>query len=138
MDDPLKQWHGYEPIKVADFRRIAAEKVSLHFYHRTGIHDLLNRAEFDIAIDRAAMYLIVKMNTHLLAMPRERIDIEERWPSDWWQAFKDRWFPAWALKRWPVQYKTISVHERRYGNLCPHINIPQHNTHVEFMMREES
>jgi len=23
-------------------------------------------------------------------------------PRDWWQAFKERWFPMWALKRWPV------------------------------------
>jgi len=24
------------------------------------------------------------------------------WPADWWQHFKQRWFPRWALRRWPV------------------------------------
>lgn len=24
-----------------------------------------------------------------------------RVPADWWQAFKARWFPLWALRRWP-------------------------------------
>lgn len=24
------------------------------------------------------------------------------WPRDWWQHLKQRWFPKWALKWWPV------------------------------------
>jgi hypothetical protein len=23
------------------------------------------------------------------------------WPETWWDAFKARWFPSWALRRWP-------------------------------------
>lgn len=30
----------------------------------------------------------------------EPIHIE--YPRDWWQALKARWYPAWALARWPV------------------------------------
>ena len=30
---------------------------------------------------------------------------EYQWPADWWQAFKERWFPLWAKARWPVQYE---------------------------------
>lgn len=25
-------------------------------------------------------------------------------PANWWQHFKQRFFPAWALRRWPVLY----------------------------------
>jgi len=28
-----------------------------------------------------------------------------RAPSNWWQHFKERWFPGWAKRRWPVQYR---------------------------------
>jgi len=28
---------------------------------------------------------------------------EFRAPADWAEAFKARWFPAWALRRWPVR-----------------------------------
>jgi len=31
------------------------------------------------------------------------------YPADWWQAFKDRWFPGWALKRWPVKFRTFDM-----------------------------
>jgi len=30
---------------------------------------------------------------------------EIEYPSDWWQAFKERWFPTWAKKRWPVRHE---------------------------------
>ncbi len=29
-------------------------------------------------------------------------------PTDWWQHFKARWFPRWALARWPVK-QTVHV-----------------------------
>jgi hypothetical protein len=30
------------------------------------------------------------------------------WPATWWQAFKSQYFPAWALRRWPVRLHTSS------------------------------
>jgi hypothetical protein len=27
-----------------------------------------------------------------------------KYPADWWQALKERWFPRWLLKRFPVVY----------------------------------
>jgi len=34
-----------------------------------------------------------------------------RYPVDWWQAVKERWFPPWLLRRYPVRYKeVIAVH----------------------------
>ncbi len=27
-----------------------------------------------------------------------------KYPRDWWQHFKERWFPKWALDKWPVVY----------------------------------
>jgi hypothetical protein len=32
------------------------------------------------------------------------------YPSDWWQAFKERWFPAWLQDRHPVKYTRYEVH----------------------------
>ncbi len=34
-------------------------------------------------------------------------------PQDWWEAFKERWFPKWALRRWPVRetHHTITFRE---------------------------
>jgi hypothetical protein len=34
---------------------------------------------------------------------------EIKYPLDWWQAFKERWFPKLFLRRWPVKYHTWKV-----------------------------
>jgi hypothetical protein len=35
---------------------------------------------------------------------REAERQEHQWPANWWEAFKDRWFPKWAKGRWPIRY----------------------------------
>ena len=27
-----------------------------------------------------------------------------KYPEDWWQAFKERWFPKWLLKKFPIEW----------------------------------
>lgn len=34
---------------------------------------------------------------------------EYSYPADWWQAFKKRWFPNWAKRKWPILYTVIKV-----------------------------
>lgn len=35
--------------------------------------------------------------------------VEVSCPADWKQSFKERWFPRWALNRWPVVMTTHRV-----------------------------
>lgn len=39
-----------------------------------------------------------------------------RYPLDWWQHFKVRWFPRWLLSRYPAKYRT---EEFEFGVLYP-------------------
>jgi len=32
-----------------------------------------------------------------------------KYPCDWFQAIKERWFPLWLLKRWPVIYTVCDI-----------------------------
>lgn len=41
-------------------------------------------------------------------------------PADWWQALKARWFPPWALKRWPVR---MTVHHIDAQVLYPNLRL---------------
>jgi len=34
---------------------------------------------------------------------------EIKYPLDWWQAFKARYFPDWAKVRWPVEYMVHTI-----------------------------
>jgi len=44
---------------------------------------------------------------------------EHKYPETWRDAFKLRWFPKWALKRWPVRYVRITV---KRGGIYPTLN----------------
>jgi hypothetical protein len=37
--------------------------------------------------------------------------MEKKWPKDWRQSFKERWFPKWLLKRYPVIYERVTLKE---------------------------
>ena len=52
-------------------------------------------------------------------------------PSSWWEHFKESYFPAWALKCWPVQYTSMPFTSYR---VCPHSseNWPNRK-HIEFL-----
>lgn len=52
-------------------------------------------------------YLLRKIYAEVMGHPL--VDIEEKYPADWWQALKERWAPKWLLEKYPVQYKIISI-----------------------------
>lgn len=46
---------------------------------------------------------------------------EFSWPTTWWDALKLRWFPRWALRRWPSDMSRITLTER---TAFPDIAVP--------------
>jgi hypothetical protein len=52
-------------------------------------------------------------------VPAQKKTHTVRYPADWWQAVKDRWYPAWALSRWPVVYRQITVDAHRTWEHLP-------------------
>lgn len=80
-------------------------------------------------IDRAAHHLVAQMRSYIHAMGEERIDIDVKYPRNWWEAVKESLLPKWALRRWPVDYKRIEIHTETYAAVCPHIHaMPPKNT----------
>ena len=45
-----------------------------------------------------------------------------KYPADWWQALKERFAPAWFLRRWPVRY----IENRwRASEFLPNLPLPK-------------
>ncbi len=104
-------------------RRAAFDKVQVEVRAHLGeMAFLRNHLDLKVHLDHMARQLVLELRSFVLGKRAERIDIEEKWPADWWQAVKDRWAPAWFLKRYPVQYKTLSVHKETM-RVCPHVDI---------------
>lgn len=54
-----------------------------------------------------------------------------QYPEDWWQAFKERWFPEWAKRRWPVQYREVRY--EKFAAMCPHVHVADPKSHLRFL-----
>ena len=59
--------------------------------------------------------LAIQLNAKVFAQRLDKQTVE--YPSDWWQAFKERFFPVWARRRWPV-HRTVKI-MRLYGAYDP-------------------
>jgi len=81
--------------------------------------------QYDFIYDQVEMY----MTGFLIG---ERLpDITVSYPKDWWEAFKDRWFPKWLRKRYPIilQNHTLS-RSVVYPDLK--VSLPKNNYKVVF------
>ncbi len=57
--------------------------------------------------------------------------VEAHYPADWWQAFKERWFPEWARRKWPVRYTYLELVAEA---LYPDIALPKERRYVTLAM----
>lgn len=85
-------------LRCEILRRCAA--VALHNCHLEQRGDLL--------LDATVYELTQKIAAHKL----DTVEHHERVPNDWWQHLKHRWFPKWALRRWPVLFRDIHFQVR--------------------------
>jgi hypothetical protein len=76
--------------------------------------------------------LIIGLRAYIAALPFDKICIYHKYPKDWWEALKERWFPEWAKKRWPVEYVVIDIHEYKYA-VCPHVPTEGTMVHYEWL-----
>jgi hypothetical protein len=91
--------------------KIAAIQLEFRNYfatHTAYLEDYFNQLEFKDIISLDAENLVETLVACVLG---ERID-EIKYPSNWWEAFKERWFPRVLLKRFPVDYENwkLEIH----------------------------
>ena len=76
-------------------------------------------------------WLVVTMKASIFG---EQVLYEEvRYPKDWWQAFKDRWFPLWAKKRWPPKF-TLRTFDARF--VYPSIKSDEHQSYKYTILKD--
>ena len=76
---------------------------------------LLEDATIDIVTDCMFDDMLIQLRTFVYAEKLDEVVRDWTAPIDWWQAFKDRWFPEWAKRRWPVRFNHQHVELKRYA-----------------------
>lgn len=115
--------YPWEPDNLMVFREVVFEKVRLAAQmHLEPEAFLRNHLTVGVLLDQVSQRLVLDMRSFVLGNKAERVDVEEKWPADWWQAFRERWLPAWWLKRHPVKYRMVSIHKDIW-RVCPHVDV---------------
>ena len=81
------------------------EVVATHAYPLTRLRDELGGIEHNIRtfVPQNMAALVLQIHSLFAAENLEAKTVQ--YPADWWEALKARWFPAWALRRWPVRLR---------------------------------
>jgi len=82
------------------------EKFRIRFIE--DITPLLQGAKAEMMLEYSEM----RISGYIWSDPDEIKVYDAEFPEDWWQAFKERWFPQWLKKRYPVKYKQIVINAR--------------------------
>lgn len=61
--------------------------------------------------------------------------VKVKYPRDWWQSFKERWFPEWMLEKCPIEYERKKLEARV---LLPKIDIPADQYEMYLHLVEEN
>ncbi|HEY3499508.1 MAG TPA: hypothetical protein VGK73_32685 [Polyangiaceae bacterium] len=97
-----------DTFETAQERRVQLERrdycISIALHH---IREREHLPDMEYYARKDLMYSVYgKFQEYPMVLP------SYSYPLDWWQAFKGRWFPQWALKRWPVRNKTVGGEEK--------------------------
>lgn len=126
-----ESWRGIEPSLSLD--RI---KVGVQYYLSRHMLDsmagsLNARVVEDIEINDIGHQFVA----YVLGLGKE-IEVVE-WPATWWEHLKQRWFPQWALRLWPVKMAKREV--VRYAKVCPHMSAGSDaHDHIRFFYDDVS
>ena len=74
------------------------------------------------------------LSTHLIGNKVSSQTMDDiKYPSDWKESFKERWFPEFLKKRYPIRYTYKPTLINHY-HLCPHADAPWNTgSHITFL-----
>lgn len=58
-------------------------------------------------LEKRARDMVIRLRAYVMAEETNKQII--RYPADWWEAFKERWFGKWLKSKIGVKYKEIEV-----------------------------
>ena len=92
------------PYSELAYSRQDFEKLKYGQEFRVSLHD----ARLERQADVFANQMVYRLQAYIWANPRHA-SIE--YPKDWVEWLRDRWFPKWAKRRWPIKMTRVDIRE---------------------------
>lgn len=134
-----KPGETFNPPNVTEVHLEALQLCSTKLFDDKLLHSLSRSVE--VRAEYRAEYRALALSLVAMVWGKSTgtyVDVHEKYPCDWWQAFKHRWSPGWCKRRWPVKWTHIDVHEEKW-RVCPHLDIDARENsrpHLHFLSSE--
>lgn len=102
-------------VNAEPLRELILERLKFHATHSIPFQN----AQVDILRAMNVDEFIVRIAWETAGVQQTIVD--EKFPATWADAFRARWFPQWALKRWAVVWRYIRVNKL---TVFPQITLP--------------
>lgn len=90
--------------------QVQLEKMALAFQQMISDEILLDTS---VKLHRFSQDMIIEqVRIWVWAKRDDMVHQHIKYPADWWQAFKERWFPKWLIESYPIRYKVIDLDVR--------------------------
>jgi hypothetical protein len=132
------------PTDHLQYEHVALETVRFHLQKMLSMRDLAVRVDAHAAMDHTIRAMVFDLEAVLIGKKYQMDTVTASAcvtvPADWWQALRERWFPKFWLRRWPVRMKTVSDSKtvvQSMTKVCPHIRVPGEERHIRFVMLKD-
>jgi hypothetical protein len=89
-----------------------------------GKYATLSDLRVGLSWEAKALVLRLAAGVYKDVVARDTAELSVSVPAGWWQAFRQRWAPAWWLRRWPVVMRTEKATYRfEVGYLLPKLYV---------------
>lgn len=125
------------PVTNPVYEQVVLERVNFYcneMVDEMSLHDM--RVEVQLGyLDDVARRMALSMRGYVWGEDVGRHSVS--YPNGWWEAFKERWFYSWMLRRWPVKMKTVAFDVKA---VYPTLNysLPGNNPRLILIKQRES
>ena len=108
---------------------------------RIGMQLEFSREELECLTPECWAGLMEKEGTNIavqiirIAYGQNKQTVRIQWPATWWEHVKDRWFPLWLKRKFPVQFEIREIDT--WAKVCPHIRVASEQIHFQWFLDDE-
>lgn len=125
----MPQINPDEPVfPFVNIETVILEKLQIASQQHLSKHALMG-ARVDV-VREAVDEMVVQLKAYVWSEQLDRQEI--KYPRDWRQAFKERWFPDWAKRRWPVVY-THHIFDLKAIYPDIKVSVPEHHHQLRWV-----
>jgi hypothetical protein len=127
---------GYDRVTLD----IIQQTVKFHL-DKYDIHNLTTHIYDDPMLNAKIVQIVRRIASEKLEEIEIEATVKVDYPADWWQHFKERWYPKWLQKRFPVGYVSRTETKRTKADVMafyPKVSLPEHAHYIQFARLKET